>query len=421
MRVWHRYTPPSKGLCRVCFHSSASSIPVCSAFSPPFPFCSSTPCSAAVSSTSAVCSSPLRVHYALVVALVFRGPGSRLFLAPGRASGFGLGPHALRSLGVVQGLPPVDPVTTLAGAGTTACGVLPVLLGCGVGTPYTFPVGLVGATPRSRVLLSWPGRVGRPPGCVLVRLTVALAVFVLGCAFAPPPPPAPGPGCPVCGFPAAVSPSRWALGLCFVPSSLLFYSPGGVLLFLCFPFCALFCAPPLACAFLWFRPRVPLASALFTSLPLFVCFPLFFLCTFPLVLAFCGAPALGARGLGAARFVAPWLLFSVFLSAPPSSSAFVWFRRPPGGLLFFLCFPFSAFLCAPPLARAFVWFRPLVPWALVLVGGFFSAPTPPLRFCCFSLLPPPPPTPLLLLALLPPPPPASRCLGPPPPQARAFP
>ena len=100
----------------------------------------------------------------------------------------------------------------------------------------TAPFGSEDATPGSRACvcacLSWPGRAGRPPGRVLVRLIFPLAV--LGALFA-------------CSAPSGQGLPRFRLLLAFF-FSFLFPSPPLV-------------APPLCPALRVFRPRVPWASA----------------------------------------------------------------------------------------------------------------------------------------------------------------
>ena len=94
------------------------------------------------------------------------------------------------------------------------------------------------------------------------------------------------------GCRAALPPSLWGFFAFFVPPL-----PGSCL-----------CAPSLARAFFWFPPRAHRALTLFGGVPLFLCFLPFRLplCT-SFVSGFRVAPALGALGLCAFRWFAPFL------------------------------------------------------------------------------------------------------------------
>ena len=177
---------------------------------------------------------------------------------------------------------------------------------------------------------SWPGRAGRPPGRVLVRLTFSFVRFF---------------------FPLCWAPSR--LGLPLFSSFVCPHLPpfAFVLLFFSFSFVRSFlpCAPSVSC-FSWF-------------------------------------PAPGALGLGALRCLfcwprASWLsVRSRFLGVAWPWAALRWLPRPPPPLLplllllqflvalFFFVFLRSLFLLSslPPLSQAFCVFWPRVPWALALI------------------------------------------------------
>ena len=199
-----------------------------------------------------------------------RGPAMGLSLAG--PSGVGLGVRALRWLACV------DPVTDASGfpyrpsfdgglgwcTGAVSCGRrhLPLRVG---GRHARVPCVCACARP------SWPGRAGRPPGRVLVRLTFSFGLFVfllcsassglglpLSWSFVCPPLVAPLPPPPLFFLffsrPPFVScflrfPAPGALGL----GALFFFPPPPNLWFV------FFCAPPLSVAFSGFRPRVPWA------------------------------------------------------------------------------------------------------------------------------------------------------------------
>ena len=139
----------------------------------------------------------------------------------------------------------------------------------------------------SSACFAWPGRAGRPPGRVLVRLTFSFGRFVLLLCLAPS-----GLGLPLSLsllLPLPVGcfsrpPAAWlsvrsrlvcvsclAVGSSLVvappPPPLLclavFVAPAGALVvFFFFSFFFFLCAPPLSPAFSGFRPQVPWASAL---------------------------------------------------------------------------------------------------------------------------------------------------------------
>ena len=278
-----------------------------------------------------------------------RGPAMGLSLAG--PSGVGLGLRALRWFACV------DPVTDASGfpyhpsfdgglgrcTGAVLCGrrLLPLRVPC----------------VRACACPSWPGRAGRPPGRVLVRLTFSLCRLVFLLCWAPS-----GLGLPL----------LWFVG-CLPPPPPFFLL-------------SVFHAPPLSLSYFGFRPWVPWALA-----PCFSFLPpppppcVFFSLCAPLVSGSLWFPALGALGLGA-----------LFLFSPP-----------PPRLVFF----FS--LCAP-LVSGFLWFS--APGALGLGAAcclFCWPPAPrlPLRsrlFCGFCLAvgcslvvaaPPPPPPPPFCVSL----------------------
>ena len=162
--------------------------------------------------------------------LPFRGPAMGLSLAG--PSGVCLGLRALRWLACV------DPVTVASHfpyrpsfdgglgwcTGAVSCGRRHLSLR--VGERHA-RVPCVCACARP----SWPGRPGRPPGCVLVRLTFSSAA--LSCCSA-----TSGLGLPLLWFFGCLPPPS--------PPPLFFAS--------C---CSVFRAPPLSLSFFGFRPRVP--------------------------------------------------------------------------------------------------------------------------------------------------------------------
>ena len=316
--------------------------------------------------------------------------GSAMALSLAGPSGVGLGLRALRWVACV------DPVTDPSGfpyrpsfdgglgrcTGAFLCGRrhLPLRVG---GRHARVPCVCACVRP------SWPGRAGRPPGRVLVRLTFSFGRFVF---------------------------------------LLLGPLQAGVAPFLVrFFFLVVFCAPPLSLAFFGFWPRVPWALApCFPFLPLppacfFFCLPSF--CA-PVISGFLWFPALGALGLGAVCCLFCWPLASrlsvrsrlVCVSCPTVGCSLVVAAPPPPSptllclvvsvaaarclVFFFLPFPFCA-----PVVSAFSVFRPRVPRALALcvvcfVGlpllgspcalASFVFPAWPL-VALWWLLPPPPP------------------------------
>ena len=172
---------------------------------------------------------------------------------------------------------------------------------------------------------SWPGRPGRPPGRVLVRLTFSFGRFFLLLCLAPS-----GQGLPL----------SWSFGCPPLPLFLSFF-------FFSFSV-VVFLEPPLSLAFFGFRSRVPPALALCV-----VCF---------VRLALLGSPC------ALASLVLPlrWLL-SGGSPPPPFVSRRCCRRSVP-------CFRFFFFLCALSLSPDFSFLRPRVPWALALCFMCFSGP-----------------------------------------------
>ena len=203
-----------------------------------------------------------------------RGPAMGLFLAA--PSGFALGLRALRWLACV------NPVTDASGPPYCPSfdGGLGRCIGAVLCGRRDLPLRVRERHTQVRCVCacacpSWPGRVRRPPGRILVRLTFPLAASSF--RFARPPS---GWGCPflvpffafflLALFPLRASvvsfflwfPAPGASGL-----GALFSSPSLPVLFFFFR------ALPLSLAFSGFRPRVPWALALcdvcFVGLPLF--------------------------------------------------------------------------------------------------------------------------------------------------------
>ena len=292
-----------------------------------------------------------------------RGPAMGLSLAG--HSGVRLGLRALRWLAFV------DPVTDASGfpyrssfdgglgrcTGAVSCGRrhLPLRVG---GRHARVPCVCACACP------SWPGRAGRPPGRVLVRLTFSFCRFVFLLCLAPS-----GLGLPWC-WSFVCPPSTLLLCFFFFVSPLLFF---------------FFLAPTLSLAFFGFRPRVPLPLALCV---VWLSVRSRFLCV--------------AWPLAALRWLPP----------PPLSLAVV---AVPSCLALFFSF-FSS--CLRPLVSGFLCFP--APGAVGLGAGlcllcsvlralcclFFFAPRFFLcsRLFCVSwlvagCLPPPLPNPLLCLAV----------------------
>ena len=239
--------------------------------------------------------------------------GPAMGLSLGSPSGFGLGLCALRWLACV------GPVTDASGfpycpwfdrglgrcTGAVLCGHGHLSLRVG-GRQARVPCVCACSRP------SWPGRAGRPSGCVLVRLPLSFGCFVFLLCSAPS-----GLGLPLSWYFVCPPPPLFALFFCCSP--LLF-----------------FCALPLSLALFDFWPRVPWAVALCV-----VCF---------LGLALLGSPC------ALASFVLPAWLFAA-----------AWWFPPP-----LLCLPvfvaaarcLCVFLCSSPLVRAPV------------VSGFLWLPTP---------------------------------------------
>ena len=349
------------------------------------------------------------------------GPAMGLFLAG--PSGVGLGLRALRWLAYV------DPVTDASGfpyhlsfdgglgrcTGAVSCGRRHLPLRVGGRHARVWCVCACACS-------LWPGRAGRPPGRVLVRVTFSFGRFVFLLCLAPS-----GLGLP----------PSWSFAFVFFCFFVVFFP---------FFFFFFFLSPPLSLFFFGFRPRVPWALALcvvcFDGLALLgspcalaffvlpgrwplsggcpppplslaavavprclalVCF--FFRFFFPLlctslVFGFLCFPAPGALGLGAGlcllcsalraffffvpplsvlRALSPVLCLPVGRSffpggccppPPPSPSVSRGFRRSRSVPWFF----FSLSFRAPPLSPAFSGFRPRVPWALALCFVCFSRP-----------------------------------------------
>ena len=293
-----------------------------------------------------------------------RGPAMWLSLAG--PSGAGLGLRALRWFACV------DAVTDASGfpyrpsfdgglgrcTGAVSCGrrYLPLRVG---GRHARVPC--VCACARS----SWPGRAGRPPGRVLVRLTFSFGRFVFLLCSAPS-----GLGLPFSSPLFVPSPPRFALSF-FFPLSV-----------------AVFRALPLSLAFFGFRPRVPWALAL---------------CVVSLVgLALLGPPC------AFAPFVLPaWPLVVAWWSPPPFVSCGSSCRRSVPGVFFFLsscprfrCLSLSSPGCLGPWRWALRFFflcflalRVLSPFWCLLLGRWLllggQCPPPPLPFSVarFSSLP----------------------------------
>ena len=183
----------------------------------------------------------------------------------------------------------------------------------------------------------WPGRAGRPPGRVVVRLTFFFGRFVFLLCSAPsglglhPSLPLPLPflvalalcfGC-FSRPPAArlfvcsrlVCVSRLAVGcslvvspplppyLCLAVSGAPAWCLGGVFFFSFFFFPFFPCAPPLSPAFSGFRPRVPLASAL-------------------CVVCFVGLPPLGSPCACPSFVLSAWLVVAPRRLLPPPAPSF---------------------------------------------------------------------------------------------------
>ena len=290
-----------------------------------------------------------------------RGPAMGLSLAG--PSGVGLGLRALRWLACV------DPVTDTSGfpyrpsfdgglgwcTGAVSCGRrhLPLRVGgrharvlrmCACARP------------------SWPGRAGRPPGHVLVRLTLSLGRFVFLLCSAPS-----GLGLPLFWFHGCLPPTAF-----FFPS--LFSLPP---------------APPLSLSFSGSRPWVSWALAICFSLLPPPRLGFFFSSSFcaPVVSGFLWFPAPGALGLGAACCLFCWppaprlsvrcrllcgsrlaVCCSLVVAALPPPFVSRGFRRFRFASRLFFSFPLRS---PPSLSLAFAGFRPRVPWALALCAVSF--------------------------------------------------
>ena len=251
----------------------------------------------------------------------------------------------------------------------------------------------------------WPGRAGRPPGRVVVRLTFSFGRFVFLLCLAPSglglPPAlllplpilvalAPCFGCVsrppaaclfvrsrvVCvsclavGRSLVVSPPTPSLFVsrCFRRSCLVPWCCFFLFFFLFFPFFS--CAPPLSPGFSGFRPRVPWASGL-------------------CVVCFVGLPPLGSPCACPSFVLFAWLVLAPCWLLPPPPP-------PPFCLAVFVaaarcCVPCAALCCASrgaPLCRVVLvgcccllrralW-RCLLPWGPVLCGAAFCGVPP----CC---------------------------------------
>ena len=289
------------------------------------------------------------------------GPAMRLSLAG--PSGICLGLRALRWLVCV------DPFTHASGfpyrpsfdgglrpcTGAVLCGRrhLPLRVG---GRHAPVPCVCASAHP------SWPGRAGRPPGRVLVRLTFSSGRFVFL----------------LCSAPSG-------LGL---PLSWSFVCPPIPLFF--FFSVVVFRAPPSFLAFFGFRPRVPWALALCV-----VC---------SVGLALLGSPrALASFELPARLLAALW-----WLPPPPPFCVSRCSLLPLGACCFFFPLPVSA-----PVLSGFLWFP--APGALglgaVLRFLLFLASRPSalralLPVLCLPVVAAPPPPPLCVAVFVA----AARCL-----------
>ena len=304
-------------------------------------------------------------------------------------SGVGLGLRALRWWACV------DPVTDASGfpydpsfdgglgrcTGAVSCGRQHLALRVG-GRHARVPCGFACARP------SWPGRAGRPPGRVLVRLTFSSgpSVFLLcsapsrlvlplswsfvgpPLAFPPLPPPLffSPPRAPLCSLLSLVSGPG-----CLGPWRFVFLPPPRPVVF--------FFAPPRSLAFSRFRPRLPWALALCAVC--FVCLP-------PL-----GSPCSLASFVFPPRpLVAPWWL----LPPPPPLSCLAVFVAVFRCSFFFpLCAPivsgFRPFPASGDLGLGAVGFSfvglPLLCSPCALAS--FVCPSSPLA-ALWWLLPPPP-------------------------------
>ena len=259
---------------------------------------------------------------------------------------------------------------------------------------------------------SWPGRAGRPPRCILVRLSLFVWPLCLSALL-----------CPLC---AGVAPF---LVLCLSsPPLVLFFSP---LLFSSRPLCLLFslvCGPGcpgpwrcvlfvllavralspslcvlpgLGCSPVVAAPPAPLPLAVFVSTTRCLAFVVFFspLVCAPVVSGFLWFPAPGAPSLGAVLclffFLRPHgspCALACFVSPAPPLAAPWWLLPPPPLVCFFVsrfsslslgALFFSSSLCAP-VVFGFLWFPALGALGLGTVFCLFCGPPAArlsVRFC----------------------------------------
>ena len=298
-----------------------------------------------------------------------RGPTMGLSLAG--PSGVGLGLRALRWLACV------DPVTDASRfpyrpsfdgglgrcTGAVSCGrrQLPLRVG---GRHARVPCVCACARP------SWPGRAGRPPGRVLVRLTFSLGCFVfllcsapsglglpLSWSFVCPPP-------PLCSFVFFSSPLPFPAHLLCLLLSLV-SGPGCPGPWRCvLVVCCLVVAPPPP-------PPPPFCVSRF-FLPLLRALCFFFLssCPRPRCLSVSPVSGPGVLGLGAGLLLGCWLLLGGW-RPPPLPFCVARFPSPPLGAVFFFPLPSCA-----PVVFGFLWF--LAPGALGLALCFVCFPGLPL-------------------------------------------
>ena len=281
-------------------------------------------------------------------------------------------------------------------------------------TPGWGPLAAVPCGLCSCACFAWPGRAGRPPGPVLVRLTSSFGRFVFLLCLAPS-----GPGLPLslslllpflvgCFSrpPAAslsarsrlVCVSRLAVGCSLVvapppPSPLLCLAVFVALawclgVFFFFSFFFFLCAPPLSPVFSGFRPRVPWALAL----ALFALFAFRFWALCALVALSCFPPGC-------------WLLPRGCCPPPPLCVSRFSFLPLGAVCRVVLCFPGCG--AAPAAARcvarcsavvccvALVWCRCLLrralwrcpsPWGPVLCGAVFCGVPPRCVLCAVCVL-----------------------------------
>ena len=291
-----------------------------------------------------------------------QGPAMGLSLAG--PSGAGLGLRALRWLACV------DPVTDASGfpyrwSFDRGLGRCTWAVSCG---RRHLPLRVRGRHARVPCVCacarpSRPGRAGRPPGRVLVRLTFSFGRFVFPLCWPPP-----GWGCPCFGpFFALTSPLLLLFCCCFFPP--------------------LLCAPVVS-GFLWFAAR--------GALGLGAVFCLFFSAS--------RCPPLRALSPRVCLPLGRWLLSGGCPPPPPLPPPLLCLAVfvAPARCRVFFCFFF--FLCAPPLSPAFSGFRIHVPWASALCDVCFAGLPllgSPCAFASFVLsawplaapwwLPPPPP------------------------------